>query len=88
MMIIFWQILHLADTIEENNQSQEVVALSLSSATSLFNYLIKLWTNMSEEEYKVLQQCVSPVVSSSTEQVHSTLTASVLTWSNQMKSLS
>lgn len=62
------QILHLADTIEENNQSQEVAALSLSSATSLFNYLIKLWTNMSEEEYKVLQQCVSPVVSSSTEQ--------------------
>lgn len=88
MMIIFWQILHLADTIEENNQSQEVAALSLSSATSLFNYLIKLWTNMSEEEYKVLQQCVSPVVFSSTEQVHSTLTASVLTWSNQMKSLS
>lgn len=88
MMIIFWQILHLADTIEENNQSQEVAALSLSSATSLFNYLIKLWTNMSEEEYKVLQQCVSPVVSSSTEQVHSTLTASVLTWSNQMRSLS
>lgn len=47
----------------------EVAALNLSSATSLFTYLIKLWTSMSEEEYKVLLNCVSPVVSSSTDQV-------------------
>ena len=47
----------------------EVAALNLSSATALFTYLIKLWTSMSEEEYKVLLNCVSPVVSSSTDQV-------------------
>ncbi|CAC5377885.1 BBS9 [Mytilus coruscus] len=59
------QILHLADAIEDNKTSQEIAACGLSSGTHLFNYIIKLWTNMSDEEYKVLLNTITPVVTDS-----------------------
>ncbi|KAJ8320825.1 hypothetical protein KUTeg_002412 [Tegillarca granosa] len=62
------QILHLAEAVEDNNTSQVIAANSLSSGTRLFNFLIKLWTTMSDEEYKVLQNCITPIVQESQEQ--------------------
>lgn len=59
------QILHLADAIEDNKTSQEIAACALSSGTHLFNFLIKIWTNMSDEEYKVLLSTITPVVTDS-----------------------
>jgi hypothetical protein len=49
--------------------SQEIAACSLSSATHLFNFLIKVWTNMSDEEYKVLLSTITPIVTDSLDNV-------------------
>ncbi|KAL5005570.1 hypothetical protein ScPMuIL_016728 [Solemya velum] len=62
------QILHLADTVEENNECEAIAANSLSSGIQLFNHILRLWTNMSDEEFKVLQNSISPIVSDSMEQ--------------------
>ena len=69
MSLLYLQILHLADAVEDNTRSQEMSANALSSATYLFTYLIKLWTSMSDDEFKILQQTVTPIVSDSVEQV-------------------
>ncbi|XP_033728305.1 protein PTHB1-like isoform X1 [Pecten maximus] len=62
------QLLHLADAVEDNNKSQDMAANSLNCGTRLFNLLIRLWTSMSDDEFKVLQQTITPVVPSSQEQ--------------------
>lgn len=49
--------------------SQAVAANNLSSATYLLNLLIRLWLNLSNEEFAVLETTISPVVSDSAEQV-------------------
>ncbi|XP_052813611.1 protein PTHB1-like [Mya arenaria] len=56
------QLIHLAETIQENDLQLEVAANALSCATNLFNFILKLWTNMSEEEFAVLQSSVTGLV--------------------------
>ncbi|KAL4217063.1 Protein PTHB1 [Mactra antiquata] len=56
------QLIHLAETIQDNNLALEVASNSLSCATNLFNFVIKLWTNMSDEEYEVLKSSITPLV--------------------------
>uniref|UniRef100_A0A2C9K7V7 PTHB1 N-terminal domain-containing protein n=1 Tax=Biomphalaria glabrata TaxID=6526 RepID=A0A2C9K7V7_BIOGL len=62
------QILALADAVEENSQAERLAANNLSSATYLLNILLKLWLDMSDEEFKVLEATLSPIVSSSEDQ--------------------
>ncbi|KAL3855651.1 hypothetical protein ACJMK2_014858 [Sinanodonta woodiana] len=62
------QLLHLADAAEDNNGALLLASHNLSAGTSLFNLLIKLWSNMSDAEYEVLQRIISPVVSDNVEQ--------------------
>ncbi|KAH3751560.1 hypothetical protein DPMN_186127, partial [Dreissena polymorpha] len=56
------QLIHLAETIQENDIHLEVASNALCCATNLFNFILKLWTNMSEEEFAVLQASVTPLV--------------------------
>lgn len=55
--------------MEENSQAERLAANNLSSATYLLNILLKLWLDMSDEEFKVLEATLSPIVSSSEDQV-------------------
>ena len=63
------QLLHLAETIQENDLQLEVASNALACATNLFNFILKLWTNMSEEEFSVLQASVTPLVVDTLEAV-------------------
>lgn len=56
------QLIHLAETIQENDLALEVASNALSCATNLFNFILKIWTNMSDEEYGVLRSCITPLV--------------------------
>lgn len=56
------QLIHLAETIQENDLALEVASNSLSCATNLLNFILKIWTNMSEEEYDVLRSSITPLV--------------------------
>lgn len=56
------QLIHLAETIQENNVALEIAANALTCATNLFNFILKLWTNMSEEEFDVLRSSITPLV--------------------------
>ena len=67
------QLLHLADSIEENSISMETSSNALCCGTNLFNYIIKLWTNMSDEEFAVLESSVTPQVADTQDQVISFL---------------
>lgn len=62
------QLLHLADAVEDNTKSQEAAANSLNCGTRLFNFLIRLWTSMSDDEFKVLEQTITPIVPNSQDQ--------------------
>ncbi|XP_071103490.1 protein PTHB1-like [Haliotis cracherodii] len=64
----FRQIIALADGVEENRRAQEVAATNLSSATHLLNFLIKIWTDMTDDEFQVLESAVSPIVNDSEQQ--------------------
>ena len=55
--------------MEQNQVAQAVAANNLSSATYLLNFLIHLWTDMVDEEFKVLENAISPIISDSMEQV-------------------
>ena len=65
------QLLHLADSIEENSISMETSSNALCCGTNLFNYIVKLWTNMSDDEFTVLESCVTPQVADTQDQVSS-----------------
>ena len=69
VLSIFVQILALGEALEEIYKAQTVAANNLSSATYLLNFLICLWTDMSEEESKLLEGAISPVVYNGTDQV-------------------
>lgn len=56
------QLIHLADTIQDTNLGLEIASSALSCGTNLFNYIMKLWTNMSDKEYEVLQSSISPII--------------------------
>ncbi|KAK6166671.1 hypothetical protein SNE40_023310 [Patella caerulea] len=56
------QLLALADAIEDNNQAQNNTSDNLSSGTNLLNYLIKLWLDLTEEEFSVLTSVITPIV--------------------------
>ncbi|GFO18472.1 protein pthb1-like isoform x1 [Plakobranchus ocellatus] len=62
------QILALADAVDENSVAEMVSANNLSSGTYLLNLLLKLWVDMVEEEFRVLETTLSPVVNASEEQ--------------------
>ncbi|KAL8618805.1 hypothetical protein ACOMHN_000233 [Nucella lapillus] len=59
----FRQILALGDAVEQNQLAQAVAANNLSSATYLLNLLICLWTDMVDEEFRVLENAISPYIS-------------------------
>ncbi|KAH9495744.1 Protein PTHB1 [Bulinus truncatus] len=62
------QILALADAVEENSHAERLAANNLSSATYLLNLLLKLWLDMSDTEFNVLESTLSPIVISSEDQ--------------------
>lgn len=73
------QILALGDAVEQNQMAQVVAANNLSSGTYLLNLLIRLWTDMTEEEFKVQENAVSPVVSDSADQGWEEMTDAAVT---------
>ncbi|XP_025097943.1 protein PTHB1-like isoform X2 [Pomacea canaliculata] len=75
----FRQILALGEAVEESKMSQAVAANNLSSATYLLNLLIRLWLNLSNEEFAVLETTISPVVSDSAEQGWQEMTDAAVT---------
>ncbi|KAK3791729.1 hypothetical protein RRG08_011523 [Elysia crispata] len=62
------QILALADAVDENSTAEMVSANNLSAGTYLLNLLLKLWVDMAEEEFRVLETTLSPIVNASEEQ--------------------
>ncbi|XP_032228416.1 protein PTHB1 isoform X2 [Nematostella vectensis] len=62
------QLLALSEAEEECERAIEASSNALSCATRLINYLIKLWTNMSDKEFEALQMVLSPRVSQSEDQ--------------------
>ncbi|ESO84549.1 hypothetical protein LOTGIDRAFT_222053 [Lottia gigantea] len=56
------QLLALAEAIEDNDHAQNVTSNNLSSGTYLLNYLIKLWLDLSEEEFNILTAAITPRV--------------------------
>nr|KAG5713637.1 hypothetical protein BaRGS_024685 [Batillaria attramentaria] len=75
----FRQILALGDAVEQNQMAQAVSANNLSSGTYLLNFLIRLWTDMTDDEFKVLENSISPVISDSTEQGWQEMTDAAVT---------
>ncbi|KAK7112873.1 protein PTHB1-like isoform X2 [Littorina saxatilis] len=75
----FRQILALGDAVEQNQMAEAVAANNLSCGTYLLNFLIRLWTDMTDEEFKVLENAVSPVVSESAEQGWQEMTDAAVT---------
>lgn len=75
----FRQILALGDAVEQNQLAQAVAGNNLSSATYLLNFLVRLWTDMTDAEFKVLENSISPVVSDSTEQGWQEMTDAAVT---------
>lgn len=49
--------------------AQQKAANNLSSGTYLLNFLLRLWADMTDEEVKILNSTLSPVVSSCDDQV-------------------
>ncbi|XP_041374621.1 protein PTHB1-like [Gigantopelta aegis] len=62
------QVLALADAVEDNSNAQQVAANNLSSGTYLVNLLIKLWMDLTDEEFRVLESTLSPIVNDSDQQ--------------------
>ncbi|RUS77451.1 hypothetical protein EGW08_014789 [Elysia chlorotica] len=62
------QILALADAVDENSTAEMVSSNNLSAGTYLLNLLLRLWVDMSDEEFRVLEATLSPVVNASEEQ--------------------
>ena len=62
------QMLALADASEENRRQQMAAATSLSCATHILNVLMKLWQDMSSQEFAVLEASITPVVEDSADQ--------------------
>ena len=59
----------MADAVDENSMAEMVAGNNLSSGTYLLNFLLKLWVDMADDEFKVLEATLSPVVNISEEQV-------------------
>ncbi|KAJ7390596.1 Protein PTHB1 [Desmophyllum pertusum] len=62
------QLLALGEAEEECERAIETAAYNLSCGTRLINFLIKLWTNMTDKDFEVLQTALSPEVSESEDQ--------------------
>ncbi|CAH1790036.1 unnamed protein product [Owenia fusiformis] len=56
------QLLALGDAIDENSQKQSIVSNHLSCAVQLLNYIVKVWLDMSDSEFHVLQGSLTPVI--------------------------
>ena len=69
--------------MEQNQVAQAVAANNLSSATYLLNFLIRLWTDMVDEEFKVLENAISPIIGDSMEQVRLTHSHTLLHMINE-----
>lgn len=63
------QILALGDAIEDKRLEQRRAANLLSCATRLLNLLLKLWLELTDKEMGVLENCLTPVITESEEQV-------------------
>ena len=66
---LFFQILALADAMDENQRAQERAAASLSCATYMINQLIRLWRDLPSEEFAILESSLIPIVDDSGSQV-------------------
>ncbi|XP_067018157.1 protein PTHB1-like [Acropora muricata] len=73
------QLLALGEAEEECERSIEMVASNLSCGTRLLNLLIKLWTNMSDKDFEILQTVLSPEVSESEDQGWEEITDAAIT---------
>ncbi|PFX24103.1 protein PTHB1-like [Stylophora pistillata] len=73
------QLLALGEAEEECERAIEAAAYNLSCGTRLINFLIKLWTNMSDKDFEVLQTALSPEVSESQEQGWEEITDAAIT---------
>ena len=66
---LYFQLLALADAAEENLRVQDQRASSLSAATRMLNMLIRLWSDMSDHEFSILEAALTPVVTENGDQV-------------------
>ncbi|XP_068751344.1 protein PTHB1-like isoform X1 [Montipora capricornis] len=73
------QLLALGEAEEECERGIEAAASNLSCGTRLVNFLIKLWTNMSDKDFEVLQSALSPEVSESEDQGWEEITDAAIT---------
>jgi len=73
------QLLALGEAEEECERAIEAAAANLSCGTRLVNCLIKLWTNMTDKDFEVLQTALSPEVSESEEQGWEEITDAAIT---------
>lgn len=62
------QIIALADAVDENTQAEKLAANNLSSGTYLLNYLLKLWMDMTDDEFRVLEATLTPIITTSENQ--------------------
>ncbi|KAM7442291.1 Protein PTHB1 [Porites harrisoni] len=73
------QLLALGEAEEDCERAIEAAGANLSCGTRLINFLIKLWTNMSDKDFEVLQTALSPEVSESEEQGWEEITDAAIT---------
>ena len=59
----------LADHVEENNRYRDQCAANLSAAVKLINLLIRLWQNLNDTEFAILEQAMTPNVHDAKEHV-------------------
>ena len=62
MLLWFSQIMNLADAAEENKQRQVEMSSELACMTRIVNLLLRLNQDMSQEDFAMLESCLSPVV--------------------------
>jgi hypothetical protein len=67
--VYLFQILALAEAIEENRKAHERAAASLSCATHIIIQLIQMWRDLSSEEFAILEASLIPTVDDNGSQV-------------------
>eukprot|EP00794_Sanderia_malayensis_P017473 gene17473-19220_t len=74
------QLLALGEATEDAQKQCIQCGNALSCGTRLVNLLIRLWTGMNDQQYEILQQCLSPVVPQSDDQGWQETTDAAITY--------